>query len=75
MRAGGEGRGTARDKGLYCGISCSEPSIGEFHAVAFAAPAPLIKLKEFKRIALRADKTDTSFKAMIYAVAALINSR
>ena len=33
------------------------------------------KLKEFKRIALRADKTDTSFKAMIYAVAALINSR
>lgn len=33
------------------------------------------KLKEFKRIAMRADKTDTSFKAMIYAVAALINSR
>ena len=33
------------------------------------------KLKEFKRIAMRADKTDTSFSAMIYAVAALINSR
>ena len=33
------------------------------------------KLKEFKRIAMRADKTDASFKAMIYAVAALINSR
>ncbi len=33
------------------------------------------KLKEFKRIALRADKTDASFEAMIYAVAALINSR
>jgi transposase len=33
------------------------------------------KLKEFKRIAMRADKTDTSFKAMIYAAAALINSR
>ena len=33
------------------------------------------KLKEFKRIAMRADKTDTSFKAMIYAVAALINSQ
>ena len=33
------------------------------------------KLKEFKRIAMRADKTDTSFNAMIYAVAALINSR
>jgi transposase len=32
------------------------------------------KLKELKRIAMRADKTDTSFKAMIYAVAALINS-
>ena len=33
------------------------------------------KLKEFKRIAMRADKTDTSFKAMIDAAAALINSR
>ena len=32
-------------------------------------------LTEFKRIAMRADKTDASFKAMIYAVAALINSR
>ena len=32
------------------------------------------KLKEFKRIAMRADKTDTSFRAMIYAAAALINS-
>ena len=34
-----------------------------------------MKLKEFKRIAMRAEKTDTSFAAMIYAVAALINSR
>ena len=34
----------------------------------------IAKLKEFKRIALRADKTDTSFAAMIYAAAALINS-
>lgn len=34
-----------------------------------------MKLKEFKRIAMRADKTDTSFKAMIYAATALINSR
>lgn len=34
-----------------------------------------VKLKEFKRIAMRADKTDESFKAMIYLVAALINSR
>ena len=34
-----------------------------------------MKLKEFKRIAMRAEKTDTSFTAMLYAVAALINSR
>ena len=33
------------------------------------------KLKEFKRIAMRSDKTDTSFEAMIYLGAALINSR
>ena len=33
------------------------------------------KLKEFKRIALRADKTDQSFKAMVYLAAAVINSR
>ena len=33
------------------------------------------RLKEFKRIALRADKTDQSFKAMIHLAAAVINSR
>jgi transposase len=33
------------------------------------------KLKEFKRIALRACKTDQSFSSMIYLVAAIINSR
>jgi len=33
------------------------------------------KLKEFKCIALRADKTDQSFEAMIYLAAAVINSR
>ena len=33
------------------------------------------KLKEFKRIAMRADKTDTSFAANIYLVAAVIHSR
>lgn len=33
------------------------------------------KLVEFKRIALRADKTDQSFAAMIYLSAAIINSR
>lgn len=33
------------------------------------------KLKEFKRIAMRSDKTDQSFSAMIYLTAALINSR
>ena len=33
------------------------------------------KLKEFKRIAMRADKTDTSFAAFIHLAAAVINSR
>ncbi len=33
------------------------------------------KLKEFKRIAMRSDKTDESFEAMIYVCSALINSR
>ena len=33
------------------------------------------KLKEFKRIAMRADKTDQSFSAMIYLTAAVVNSR
>jgi transposase len=33
------------------------------------------KLKEFKRVALRADKTDQSFAAMIHLAAAVINSR
>ena len=33
------------------------------------------KLKEFKRIAMRADKTDQSFNANIHLAAAVINSR
>lgn len=33
------------------------------------------KLKEFKRIAMRADKTDQSFAAVIHLTAAVINSR
>lgn len=33
------------------------------------------KLKEFKRIAMRSEKTDVSFAAMIYLAAAVINSR
>ena len=33
------------------------------------------KLKEFKRIALRSDKTDQSFAAMIHLAAAVIASR
>lgn len=33
------------------------------------------KLKEFKRVAMRSDKTDTSFQAMIYLGSAVINSR
>ena len=32
-------------------------------------------LKEFKRIAMRADKTDQSFAAIIHLAAAVINSR
>ena len=33
------------------------------------------KLKEFKRIAIRSEKTDESFEAVIYTCAAVINSR
>ena len=33
------------------------------------------KLKEFKRIAMRSGKTDSSFSAAIYLAAAVINSR
>ena len=33
------------------------------------------KLKEFKRIAMRADKTDASFAAIIHLAAATIHSR
>jgi len=33
------------------------------------------KLKEFKRIAMRADKTNQSFKAIVHLAAAVINSR
>ena len=33
------------------------------------------KLKEFKRIAMRSDKTDRTFSAMIYLTAATIHSR
>ena len=33
------------------------------------------KLKEFKRLAMRSDKTDQSFAAMVYLSAAVINSR
>ena len=33
------------------------------------------KLKEFKRIAMRADNTDTSFEAMTYATVAVISTR
>jgi transposase len=33
------------------------------------------KLREFKRIALRSDKTDQSFEAMIHLSSAIINAR
>ncbi|MCF8710177.1 hypothetical protein L3X40_20210 [Rhizorhapis sp. SPR117] len=39
-----------------------------------SACAPPLK-SEFKRIAMRACKTDQSFSAMIYLAAAVINSR
>ncbi len=32
-------------------------------------------LKDFRRIAMRSDKTDTSFSAMIHACATLLNTR
>ena len=32
-------------------------------------------IKEFKRIAMRGDKTDQSFSAIIYVASAVINSR
>ncbi len=34
-----------------------------------------VKIKEFKRIAMRCEKTDRSFEAMIYIAAAVIHSR
>jgi len=42
---------------------------------AATAKPPLPGLLPLLRIALRADKTDQSFKAMIYLAAAVINSR
>lgn len=33
------------------------------------------KLKEFKGVAMRSEKTDTHYASMIYACAAIINSR
>jgi transposase len=35
----------------------------------------ICNLNDFRRIATRSDKTDTSFSAMIHACAALLNSR
>jgi len=35
----------------------------------------LSRLKEFKRVAMRGDKTDQSFASMIHLAAAVINSR
>jgi transposase len=49
------------------------------HGIAISRQVCLIenffcKLKEFKRIAMRYEKTDQSFAAMIYLAAAVINS-
>ena len=46
------------------------------HSLEPVADLPAIcKLKEFKKIAMRSAKTDTSCTAMIYAAAATITSR
>jgi transposase len=42
---------------------------------AFDANWIIDELKEFKRIAMRSDKTDQSFSAMIYVASAIINAR
>ena len=33
------------------------------------------KIKEFKRIAMRSEKTDSAFAAMVYLVSAIVNSK
>jgi hypothetical protein len=40
-----------------------------------ADPEVTTRMVEYKRIAMRADKTDGSFAAMIYIAAAVIHSR
>jgi len=53
------------------------PLFGHWNSVFMASSDRELfcKLKEFKRIAMRADKTDQSFAAMIHLAAAVINSR
>ena len=47
----------------------------ELYKVAHLIENFLCKLKECKRIAMRADKTDQSFAAITHLAAAVINSR
>jgi hypothetical protein len=55
-------------------LSASSPS--KCDGMQGAGRRPFVcKLKEFKRIAMRADKTDQSFSAMIYLTAAVVNSQ
>ena len=51
------------------------PLDGELYTWRHLIENYFCKLKEFKRIAMRADKTDQSFSAMIHLAAAVINSR
>ena len=51
------------------------PLDGEFYKWRHLIENYFCKLKEFKRIAMRADKTDQSFSAMIHLAAAVINSK
>jgi transposase len=57
-------------------LACSQPlQIGlQVYKRRYLIENLFCKLKEFRRIALRAGKTDRSFKAVIH-LAAMINSR
>ena len=71
-------------KGLFGDELLNQTDDGQQHAAAYAASGYVAeiykwrhlienffgKLKEFKRITMRSDKTDESFEAMTYACAA-----
>ena len=72
-RAGAEGADLPQHRRSpeFCDRSCHY----HFLAACDRSENFFCKLKEFKRIAMRSDKTDASFSAMIYLSAAVINSR